>query len=157
MTLPMREVIIADTSCFILLDKIGELHLLQKVYGEIYTTKEIADEYEKPLPDWVLVKEVQDLVRQEILCLQIDRGESSAIALALETPDCLLILDDAKARKIAYLLHLRMTGTLGVLLKAKQMGFVPSIKPLLEKIQQTNFRLSVSVLAEALIVAKEAP
>jgi predicted nucleic acid-binding protein len=155
--LPMHEVIIADTSCFILLDKIGALNLLQKVYGEICTTKEIAGEYEKPLPDWVAVREVHDAVRQEILGLQLDRGESSAIALALEMPDCLLILDDAKARKIAMQLHIRLTGTLGVIIKAKQMGFIPSIKPLLENIQQTNFRLSTSILSEALIVAKEAP
>jgi predicted nucleic acid-binding protein len=62
--LPMHEVIIADTSCFILLDKIGALNLLQKVYGEICTTKEIAGEYEKPLPDWVAVREVHDVAKE---------------------------------------------------------------------------------------------
>jgi predicted nucleic acid-binding protein len=38
------KVVIADTSCFILLDKIKELPLLQKVFGQIITTREIANE-----------------------------------------------------------------------------------------------------------------
>ena len=45
--------------------------------------------------------------------MQIDKGESSAIALALETPDCTLILDDYKARRIAEQLHLIYTWNCG--------------------------------------------
>ena len=74
--------------------------------------------------------------------MQIDRGESSAIALALETPDSTIILDDYKARKIADQLGLIFTGTIGVIIKAKLNGIIPTIKPLLEKIKQTDFRLS---------------
>ena len=87
--------------------------------------------------------------------MQIDRGESSAIALALETPDCTIILDDYKARKIAEQLGINFTGTIGVVVKAKLKGIIPSIKPLLEKIKLTNFRLSADIELQALKEANE--
>ncbi|HEX5150997.1 MAG TPA: DUF3368 domain-containing protein [Parafilimonas sp.] len=74
--------------------------------------------------------------------MQLDKGESSAIALAIEIADSTIILDDYKARKIANQLHLNFTGTLGVIIKAKLKGIIPSIKPLLEKIRQTDFRIN---------------
>ncbi len=97
----MPKTIISDTSCLIILANIGELDLLQKVYGQIITTIEIATEFGEVLPDWIEIKTVIDTYRQQLLEMQIDKGESSAIALALETPDCTIILDDYKARKIA--------------------------------------------------------
>lgn len=87
--------------------------------------------------------------------MQIDRGEVSAIALALETPHCTVILDDYKARKVAQSLHINLTGTIGVIVKAKLKGFIPSIKPYLEKIRQTDFRLSLSIELQALNEAGE--
>lgn len=77
----MPKTIIADTSCFIILTNIGELELLHKVYGEIITTIEIASEYGDALPKWVEIKSVRDKYRQQLLEMQIDKGESSAIAL----------------------------------------------------------------------------
>lgn len=97
----MHKVIISDTSCFILLTNIGELEILFKVYGQVVTTADIANEYGEALPDWVKIATVTDKYRQKILEMQIDKGESSAIALALEIPNSTIILDDYKARKIA--------------------------------------------------------
>ena len=76
----MHKIIISDTSCFIILSKIEELDLLQKVYGQIVTTSDIAEEFGETLPDWVIIENVADKSRQRILELQFDRGESSAIA-----------------------------------------------------------------------------
>ena len=87
--------------------------------------------------------------------MQIDKGESSAIALALETPDSTIILDDYKARKIAAQLGINYTGTIGVIIKAKLNGVIPSIKPILEKIKKTNFHLTVEIEMKALKEAKE--
>ncbi len=84
-----------------------------------------------------------------------DKGESSALALALETPDSTVILDDYKARKIAAQLGITYTGTIGVIIKAKLKGIIPSIKPLLEKIKQTDFRFSAEIEAQALLEADE--
>lgn len=151
----MPKTIISDTSCFIILSKIGELDLLNKVYGEIITTPDIASEYGEVLPNWVKIETVVDKYKQQLLEMQIDKGESSAIALAIETPNSTVILDDYKARKIAQQLGLNYTGTIGVIIKAKLSGVIPSIKPILEKMNDTNFRLSVDVQLQALKEAKE--
>lgn len=151
----MHKTIISDTSCFIILNNIGELSLLQKVYGQITTTFEIATEYGESLPEWVEIVKVNDQSKQLLLELQIDKGESSAIALALETPNSTIILDDNKARKIADQLRLPYTGTIGVIIKAKLQGIIPSIKPLLAKIKQTDFRLSAEIELQALRQANE--
>jgi len=151
----MRKTIISDTSCFIVLSNIDEMELLYKVYSEVVTTPEIADEFGEKLPEWVIVSKVKDSAYQQILELQIDKGESSAIALALETPDSTVILDDYKARKIASSLNLPYIGTVGVIVKAKLLGIIPSIKPILDKMKATNFRLSAELERDALLAAKE--
>ena len=151
----MPKTIISDTSCFIILANIGELDLLHKVYGQIVTTPDIAAEYGEPLSEWVEIVRVKDQYRQQLLEMQIDKGESSAIALALETPHSTIILDDYKARKIAEQLGIIFTGTIGVIIKAKLKEIIPSIKPLLEKIKQTNFRLSDDIELQALREANE--
>ena len=151
----MPKAIISDTSCFIILTNIGEFELLQKVYGQIVKTPEIAAEFGETLPEWVEIVEVRDKYRQTILGLQIDKGESSAIALALETPNSVVILDDYKARRIAERLGITLTGTIGVIIKAKLNRVIPSIKPLLEKIKRTDFRLSDEIETQALKEASE--
>ena len=151
----MRKTIISDTSCLIILTNIGELDLLRKVYGQIITTAEVADEFGETLPEWIKINAPTDKYRQKILELQIDKGEASAIALALEIPDSTIILDDQKARKIADKLGIEITGTLGVIVKAKLRGIIPSVKPFLDKIRQTDFRLSVEIERQALEEAGE--
>lgn len=76
------EVVIADTSCFILLDKIGEIQLLKKVFSSITTTQTIAEEFGKPLPGRVNILPVQNKPYQNLLELEVDAGEASAFALS---------------------------------------------------------------------------
>lgn len=147
------EIVIADTSCFILLDNIGELELLKSLFGHVITTTIIADEFGTPLPDWVKIRTVKNTNFQSTL--EIDAGEASAIALALESEPSLLIIDDSKGRKAAQRLNLNITGSLGIFLRAKREGIIPLIKPILEKVQGTNFRYSQSVLTEILSLAGE--
>ncbi len=151
----MRKTIISDNSCFIILSNIGELELLHLVYGQIITTADIAEEFGDKLPDWVKIVAVKDKVRQQLLEMQIDKGESSAIALALESAGSTLIIDDYKARKVAEHLGLSFTGTIGVLIKAKLIGKINSIKPILTKIKETNFRISSELEDQALNEAGE--
>lgn len=151
----MPKTIISDTSCLIILTNIGELELLHHLYGQITTTLDIATEYGETLPDWIEIVNVADKSKQQLLELQIDKGESSAIALALETPGCTIILDDHKARKIANQLGLTYTGTIGIVVKAKLQGLIPSIKPIIAKIKQSDFRLSAEIELQALKQANE--
>lgn len=151
----MPKVIISDTSCLIILTKIRELDLLRQLYKTVTITQDILLEYGEHLPDWIEVQQPKDHRRQQLLEKQIDKGEASAIALALETNENIIILDDWKARKLADKLGLSITGTIGLIIKAKNKGIILSIKPYLDKIRETNFRFSEELEKIALREANE--
>lgn len=146
----MPNVVISDASCLIVLSKIGKLDLLYLLYGQVYITPEIEQEFGEDLPSWMIVETVQDKACQKRLETRLDVGEASAIALALEKKDSLVILDDLKARKLAKQLNLVLTGTLGVVSKAKERGYCEKIKPIIQKIGQSNFRISPQVMSDLL-------
>jgi len=52
----MPSIVISDTSCLILFHKIGQLGLLQKIYDNIITTPEVAEEYSEKLPAWIKIE-----------------------------------------------------------------------------------------------------
>jgi predicted nucleic acid-binding protein len=151
----MQKVIISDTSCLILLDKIGELKLLNKLFGQIIVTQEIAREFKNELPDWFTVEEPTNKNYQKILEASLDKGEASAIAFAIEQTDCLLIIDDYKGRKYAEQLGIKITGTLGVIIDAKLSGHIESVKPMLDKIKNTDFRLTAELEKRTIEKANE--
>lgn len=146
----MPSVVISDTSTLILLHKINEFNLLRSVYGTLMTTPEIAAEFGEELPPWITVVSVKDEKYKKFLETQVDCGEASALALATEFENVLLILDDLKARKLAAKLLFKTTGTLGIIHKAKQMGIITQVKPLIDKLLLTNFRISNEVVNEIL-------
>ena len=146
----MRKIVISDASCLILFHKIGELELLRKVYDSVSTTPEVAQEFQEKLPDWINIESVKDKKYQEFLETQIDWGEASAIALAKEMKSPLLILDDLKARKLATKLNLKFTGSLGVIHRVKEIGAIEKVKPLIVKLQATNFRIAENIINELL-------
>lgn len=128
----MPKIIISDTSTLILFHKIDEFILLKKVYAELITTPEIAEEFGEKLSDWIKIQSVSDKKYQNFLETQVDYGEASAMALAAEFDDVLLLLDDLKARKLATRLKFKITGALGVIHKAKQMSIIDKVKPLID-------------------------
>jgi predicted nucleic acid-binding protein len=151
----MPKVVISDTSTLILFHKINEFSLLQKVYGELITTPEIAEEFGEKLPDWIKIQSVSDKKYQYFLETQIDYGEASAIALATEYDDVLLLLDDLKARKLATQLNFKITGALGIIHKAKQMSIVDKVKPFIDKLLLTDFRVAENIIEEILKLNNE--
>jgi uncharacterized protein len=82
-------------------------------------------------------------------------GESGVLALALESPDAMVVLDDALARRVALSLGLRIRGTLGVLLDAKARGIIRAVRPILDDMVRLGFRLSPDTRAEILRRAGE--
>ncbi|NLO02587.1 MAG: DUF3368 domain-containing protein [Bacteroidales bacterium] len=153
--MPDTSIVISDTSSLILFHKIGELELLRKLYNRVIITPEIQTEFQEQLPNWIKIESVQDKKYQEFLETQVDWGEASAIALAKEIENALLLLDDLKARKLAGKLNLKFTGTLGVINKARQLGIVHKIKPLIDKLLLTNFRISENIVNELLRLNSE--
>jgi len=137
----MPRNIIADTSCLVLLEKIDELKLLQKLFNTVCITDTIAAEFGSELPVWIQKKEIEDKKYQRILETSVDSGEASAIALAVQM-NGELILDDMKARRLASELAIDFTGTLGVLVEAKKSGYLSSLQKVLFRIKKTNFYMS---------------
>jgi len=151
----MPKIVISDTSTLILFHKIEEFNLLQKVYAELITTPEIAEEFGEKLPDWIKIQTVSDKKYQNFLETQVDCGEASAIALATEYDDVLLLLDDLKARKLATQLKFKITGTLGIIHKAKQMSIIDKVKPLIDRLLLTDFRIAGNIIEEILQLNNE--
>lgn len=146
----MEGVVIADTSCLIVLQQIGQIDLLKAIYGKVIITPTVAIECEAPLPVWIEIQAPKSAHLQAILEETIDPGESSAIALAVELKDCYLILDDLRARKVAFGMGLSFTGTLGVIAVAKRRNVIPAARPLFEQIRQAGFWISDKFLEQIL-------
>lgn len=150
----MPKVTVSDTSCLILFYKIGELDLLKKVFGHILITEIVSKEFKKELPEWVEVVNPQSDLHKGLLSV-LDPGEATSIALAAEHNKSLLIIDEVKGRKIAKEMGVRITGSLGVLVAAKSKGHIKAVKPILEKMEQTNFRISKDLIEKILNKVEE--
>jgi len=83
-------------------------------------------------------------------------GEAEALLLALESRESVVVLDDALARRVAESLGLSFTGTLGLLLDAKQAGLISEIKPVLDQLDALRFRLASQTRTAVLKLAGEA-
>ena len=99
------------------------------------------------------VMNVSNITLCRMFRLSVDDGEAEAIALALEHPTKLLILDESRGRTIAKSYNLQVTGSIGCLIRAKRTGIIPAIKPLLDAMQTdarfwVNERLYQRILAE---------
>lgn len=86
---------------------------------------------------------------------EVDCGESEAITLALETEASLILLDDADARQKARLYQLRITGILGMLLRAKIIGKIDSLSQLILSLRKTGFWISIELENRLLTEAGE--
>ena len=93
--------------------------------------------------------------RRAVLLSNLDRGEAETIALALEQNADLLIMDERLVRRHASRLGLTLTGSIGILLKAKQVRHITAIKPLLSQLEQGGIHLSQSPVSKALQEAGE--
>ena len=102
------------------------------------------------LPDWIIIQPLLDIELMTVFNESVDEGEASAIALAVETPNSMVIVDDRKGRNLARRMGLDFMGTLGLLLKAKGFNIIPKIQPYIKQIPQTNFRLTEDIVDYAL-------
>ena len=144
--------IICNTSPLQYLYQLEMLHVLQTLAGHIIVPPAVIDELAVgraqgvSLPDpmvleWVTVRPVASAAVLPLIT-DLGPGETEVLALALESSDAIVILDDALARQVASTLAIRFRGTLGLLLDAKQAGLISSVAPLLDQLQELGFRLS---------------
>ncbi len=151
----MHDAVISDASCLIVLSKIDAISLLNVVFHSVTTTPQVANEVGFELPSWIQLSNPKMTELLDDMPSSIDVGEASAIALALELTNSTLIIDDLSARNYAKRLGIDVTGTIGVLIRAKIDGHVGSIRPFVEAIRTTDFRFSETVEINAFILAGE--
>jgi predicted nucleic acid-binding protein len=102
---------------------------------------------------WLKVQPVQNKAFVKLLRRELDQGESEAIALAIEKQADLILLDEKEGRRIARTLNLRITGILGIAIKAFQNGDLESMSEFIQKLRtQAHFHVSPSL--EQQILAK---
>mgnify|MGYP006312138163 FL=1 len=89
------------------------------------------------------------------LIVDLGRGESEVLGIASEYPSALVVLDDKLARNIAALQGFRLTGTAGILLRAKEQNLISEIKPVLDSLTYLGFRLSPELIRNILDIAGE--
>lgn len=135
-------IVIADASCLITLENIDEADILPKLYKEVYVTPEVAAEVGVALPDWALLRESSDRTLIERLTADLELGEATSIALALEISDCLLIIDEKKGRRIAKDLGIKITGTFGIIMQAFEMQLIADPGSVVERLENVGFRIS---------------
>ncbi|MCW7479427.1 DUF3368 domain-containing protein [Leptospira bandrabouensis] len=140
--------IISNTSCLILLSKIQQLDLLKSLYNSIIITETVKAEFAENIPNFIKIKNPNQEFSVKSLEQILDSGEASTIALALESKNSLVILDDLKARKIAKNLGLKITGTLGILAKAKKLGIIDDLEKQINELQRKGIWISESVINE---------
>lgn len=143
-------IIIADASPLIALGAIGELDLLKQLYQNVFVTDIVEDEVHLELPSWITVSTVYDLTQFQILQLELDPGEASAIALCLENPGSKIIMDESKGRSVAKRLGINVIGTIGVIIKAKEQGLILSGRAVMEKLEEHGLWLSEDLKKQVL-------
>lgn len=159
----MRKIVVNSTP-LIILGKIDELEILKNLYGEIIIPQAVFEEVtskndftkEKILnSSWIKILEVQDKTNRKIYQSKLHDGEVEVMMLAKEISADLLIIDDNAAKKTAKFLEFKVTGTLGILLKAKSEKIISEVKPILEKMLEKSFYISEEVIKLVLKTAGE--
>lgn len=145
---------VSNSTPLIALSRIGKIELLHEYFGQICIPKAVYDEVvvsggtlygaqEVAQADWIFVEDIDNMLAAESLGMYLGAGEAEAIVLAREK-GCLLIIDDGDGRKAARTMDLKITGTVGVLLKAGRDGKL-DLKECLDELNACGFRLSEKV------------
>jgi uncharacterized protein len=156
--------VISDTGPLSYLHRLQHLDILRQLYGRVLVPPAVVAELNrglrlgKDLPD-VTTLDWIDLRSPPAHALQgmdgLGAGEIEGIALARVMKGSLLILDDAQARRFAASLGLQLTGTVGVLLVAKERALLARVGPELDRLQAFGFRLAPAVRRTVLELAGE--
>lgn len=155
---------IADTSPLQYLFQVGLLELLRELFETVLVPVAVRDELQVgrslgfDVPDpadhaWMSVRPTTRAPALERF--ELGPGEQAALSLGLELGEGLVLLDDAAARAAANALQLSTTGTLGILLLAKERGLILAVTPVLEALGRRGFRITGAVRARVLQRAGE--
>jgi predicted nucleic acid-binding protein len=147
--------IIIDSSSLIALHKLDLVEILKELYSFINVPEAVRSELGHDLSQWIKILAVDNIDMVRDLSKKLGDGESEVITLGIERENTVLVLDDLRARQTAKKLGLKITGLLGILLKAKKRNKISKIKPLMEILDRESFRISSALKNEILQIAGE--
>ncbi len=158
--------VVCDSTVLIGLAKIRKIELLNQICGEVYIPDAVFNEVVtggKGRPGvkeilnskWIKRKTIKDRRTVEMFIAEIGQGEAEVLVLGKELNADWLIIDDERARTAATSAGFNIIGLAGILLLAKQLRLISSIKPLLDELKHKNFRLSDKIYKEVLKKANE--
>ena len=162
----MKSLIVADTGPLVILAKIDHLHLLTQRYQTIRIPETVLQEAtvltyrqdSQRIADFVkqYVQVIADIPQgdDDYLDFGLDAGETQAILLGRQS-QCPVLMDEKRGRTVAKRENVSVLGTLGLLLAAKQDGFITEIKPLLEQMLAHDYRLTAGLVERAKLMAGE--
>lgn len=156
---------ISNTSPLLYLYRIDALRWLPILCGDVWIPQAVARElsegqqkgYDVPDPhdyEWIEIVEPR-VIPSKWLNLDLGAGELAVLALALEHPECTVLLDDKQARRIAQAAGLNVWGTLKVLIEAKSHGLVESIATHLDSLENTGMWMSDAIRRRVLSLVGE--
>ena len=157
--------VVCNTSPLQYLHQIGQLGVLPAVAGHVIVPAAVLVELAEgrsrgvDLPSldglaWVTVRTPLSASATPPT-VGLGPGETQVLALALEMPGAVVVLDDARARRFAELRHIPLTGTLGLFIDAKRAGFLAAVRPCVDQLQLHGFRLAAHTRAAVLKLAGE--
>lgn len=149
--------IVCDSSPIIAFQSIGRLEILQTVFQAVVIPPIVALEIAPSIPErppWIQLGD--DLpIGRTIGVRGLDPGERAAIELALAVDAATLVVDDLAARNWGTRLGLRVTGSVGVAVRAKQQGIVATARPVIDALIESGLYLDRRVYRRALLEAGE--
>lgn len=160
-------IVVSNTSPISNLAKVGQLNLIQQLYGAILIPRAVHEELlderagetvttAVQSATWLEIQSVQDQELVNELRSRVNVGEAEAIALAVEVEATRLIIDERLGRQAASDLGVKITGVLGILLLAKHQKLIVVVKPIMDDLTaQANFRISSQLYADVLNAADE--
>jgi uncharacterized protein len=147
-------IVVSNASPLISLGAVGRLELVHQLFGEISIPQGVLDEVRSVdlrTEDWVLIRNLEGDFLRRALEAELDQGESEAIALAVELQADLLLMDERRGRQVASRLGLKVLGTLGILVEAKQRDLLSAVTPILHDLQaRAGFRVSPALYQQVL-------
>jgi len=144
----MPEPILIDTSSLIALERINLLQILCEIYKEVIIPESVIKEFGTLSLPCISIRKVEsNLLRLLITDLNLGKGEADVIALASQT-GLKVIIDDSKARKVAENMGLKLTGTIGVLMKAERIGLIESAHDKVRELREKGFYVSEELLED---------
>jgi len=159
----MRKVIINTTPILSLL-KINKLSLLHELYGNVIIPYAVYLEIESgkimrfyedlKLINWIKIRKLNDPIARLSL-KELDDGEAEVLLLAKEIDADLVVMDEALGRGYAEQMGLKITGTIGILLRAKEMGLVENVGNLLNELISKGVWISPKLVEKAKSLANE--